>query len=133
MRLLKLLALFALDAESLVPLSRQRYILRLIERALYGDTTGGQLGDEIASLSKAEHALYLKLSEGIQQVLSPSQAAAYLPADIVVLRDAILYVMDREDVGSPIDMSDDKIKAALAACYPSPQPSVSPAPAREVP
>ncbi len=122
------------NAESMVPMPRQRYILSLIERALYGDTTGGQLGDEIASLSEAEHALYLKLSEAIQQVLSPSQAAAYLPADLVALRNAILCVMDKEGVSSfmDINLSEDEIKQAAWECgYSPPQPTSSPAPARE--
>jgi len=56
------------NAESMVPISRRRYILGLIEHALYDDVTSNQLQAEIASLSKEEHDLYLKLSDAIQRV-----------------------------------------------------------------
>ncbi len=40
------------NAESRVPLPRQRYILSLIERALYGDTTTGNLGTRLPPCPK---------------------------------------------------------------------------------
>jgi len=118
-----------------VPLPRQRYVLSLIERALYDDATSDQLQAEIAALSEAEHDLYRKFSEALPQVVSPRQAGAYLPADLVALREAMLCVMDKEGA-SFIDIrkSDDEIKLAVWECgYTPPQPTSATAPTREAP
>jgi hypothetical protein len=123
------------NTESIVPLPRQRYVLSLVERALYGEAASEQLQAEIAALSEAEHDLYRKLSEALPQVVSPRQAGAYLPADLVALREAMLCVMDKEGA-SFIDIrkSDDEIKLAVWECgYTPPQPTSATAPTREAP
>jgi len=110
-----------------VPLPRQRYVLSLIERALYDDATSDQLQAEIAALSEAEHNLYLRLSDAIQH-LGAGDDTAYLSAELVKIRDVILYLMEQEGVSSfmDINLSEDELKAKLRNVLPEQPPSLAP-------
>lgn len=116
------------NGEPLVPLPRQRYVLSLIERALYDDAANNaasrQLEAEIAALSKDEHEFYTELFDAIQHVGLAGEDSGYLPAEFVEIRKAILYIMEKKGVSSFIDinLSEDELREVLPKKPSSTQP-----------
>lgn len=95
-------------SKSVVPPHRQKYLLELASRALYG----GGAESEIKALSGVERQLFEGFVTVIREISLRGNGASYLSDHDVIDIDVLLTVAEANDV-SFLDISEDEFEAAL--------------------